>query len=85
MRDVVAIVNASEASRPKEIAEKLSLDQRNTAMYLKRAVDAGLIDKAGRGLYVPVNSVNVLTSDNVTPLRSSHVDTYNTHPEEEER
>ena len=85
MREIVTLVNASEVSTPKEIAEKLSLDQRNTAMYLKRAVDAGLIDKAGRGLYVPVNSVNVLTSDNVTPLRSSHVDTYNTHPEEEER
>lgn len=53
MREVVAFVNAREVTKPRELAEELGLDPRDASSYLHRAVERGLIDKAGRGDYVP--------------------------------
>jgi len=53
MREVVGFVNAREVTKPRELADQLGLDPRDASSYLHRAVERGLIDKAGRGDYIP--------------------------------
>ena len=54
MREVVDLVNGRESTRPRDAAEVLGISNREAAVYLGRAYDADLIDKAERGTYVPL-------------------------------
>ena len=79
MREVVGIVNASEVTTPKDVADKLGIDNDSASKYLRRAADKELIDKAGRGLYTPVRTVRM--SEATPPF--GHSDTSDTHSEED--
>ncbi len=52
-RDAVSFVNGREATKPRELAEHLSIDAKAAGGLLARAAERGLIDKAGYGTYVP--------------------------------
>jgi RecA-family ATPase len=51
-----------EGVRRGDIAEALDLDPKQATVYLSRAVAAGRLERAGRGLYRPVMSVTSLPS-----------------------
>ena len=51
-----------EGVRRGEVAEALDLDPKQATVYLSRAVAAGRLRRAGRGLYTPVISVTSLPS-----------------------
>jgi predicted ATP-dependent serine protease len=61
MREIVALVNTHAVTSPREVADRFSMDPRDASKYLQRAFEKNLIDKAGRGLYVPVHSVHKST------------------------
>jgi hypothetical protein len=52
-----------EGVRRGDVAEALDLDPKVAGVYLARAVDAGRLQRAERGLYTPVTSVTSVTSD----------------------
>lgn len=91
MREVVAYVNAHEVTTPRELAEELGIDPRDASKYLHRALERDLIDKAGRGDYVPkttptppVVSVVMPYSEEGTPT-DYDITTDTTHPYRAER
>lgn len=53
-REAVTFVNARPATTPRDVAAHLGIDTKTASNMLARAVDRGLIDKAGRGQYVPL-------------------------------
>jgi hypothetical protein len=62
--DVVLYAYAHpEGVRRGDVAEDLDLDPKQATVYLSRAVAAGRLQRAGRGLYTPVISVTSLPSD----------------------
>ena len=62
MREIVAFVSTNDVTAPKDVANRFSMDPRDASKYLQRASEKDLIDKAGRGLYVPVHSVHKSTA-----------------------
>jgi hypothetical protein len=64
--DVVAFVagHAATGVRPAEIAKALGIDENAARTYLSRLTSAGRIDRATRGVYVPVASDAPLRSAN---------------------
>ncbi|NUU30844.1 AAA family ATPase [Arthrobacter sp. C9C5] len=63
MAEVIAQVNKyPEGTKAKDVATLLHLDDSQTRVYLRRAVDAGRISNPSRGLYAPVTSVTSVTS-----------------------
>jgi Winged helix-turn-helix DNA-binding len=52
--EILAIVqDHPDGITPAEVAEKLGTDNDAAGQYLRRLVKIGLIDKAGRGVYLP--------------------------------
>jgi RecA-family ATPase len=74
MKEVVALVNASHGVSPKDVATALSMDSKQASVYLGRAFNSGLVDKSGRGHYLPITSVvsvaSVVTADSY-PLKDN--------------
>jgi len=54
-----------EGTRSADIAAALDLPEATARQYLKRAEDAGRIERLTRGLYTPVTSVTTVTSESV--------------------
>ena len=72
MLDVVLYAYAHpEGVRRGDIAKALDLDPKVAGVYLARAVDAGRLDRAERGLYTPVTSVTSVASDNTDNTRNT--------------
>lgn len=63
MRRVVDYVRTTGSATPSDIEQKLAVP--NARVILSRAVEAGLLDRASRGHYIPVTSVTTLQT-NVT-------------------
>ena len=52
--EIVAVVkDHPDGITPTEVAEKLGMGNDDAGQYLRRLVKIGLIDKAGRGVYLP--------------------------------
>jgi RecA-family ATPase len=62
-----------EGIRRGDIAKALDLDPRQASVYLSRAVTAGRLKRAERGLYVPVISVALLSPDAPTDNNATHI------------
>jgi hypothetical protein len=54
MREIVGFVNGRDATSPKDVSERFGITSKDATQYLGRAVNAGLIDKAARGHYLPL-------------------------------
>ncbi|OBA66049.1 hypothetical protein A5633_03015 [Mycolicibacterium elephantis] len=52
--DALAFVATRPATTPAELAEHLGIDGQEAGRQLKRLFDGGYIDKASRGVYIPV-------------------------------
>lgn len=61
MRRVVDFVTSRGDATPKDVEEGAGVP--NARVILSRAVDAGLLDRAARGHYIPVTSVTTLQTD----------------------
>jgi AAA domain/Transcriptional regulator, AbiEi antitoxin len=62
-----------EGVRRGDVAEALGLDPRQASVYLSRAVAAGRLRRADRGLYTPVISVALLAPDAPTDNNATHI------------
>lgn len=79
MFDVIAAVGRNpEGIKPKDVAILCGMSPDETGKYLRRAADAGRVERAARGLYIPVRSVRL--SETGSPF--GHTDTSDTHSEE---
>jgi hypothetical protein len=59
MAEVVRTVNRTVSGlRAEQVAEELGIDKDSAGRYLRRAVEAGRIERAGRGLYTPLSEVS---------------------------
>jgi hypothetical protein len=64
MLDVVLYAYAHpEGVRRGDVAKALHMEPKAATVYLARAVDAGRLQRAERGLYTPVISVTSVTSE----------------------
>jgi hypothetical protein len=80
MLDVVLYAYAHpEGVRRGDVAKTLHMEPKAATVYLTRAVDAGRLQRAERGLYTPVISVTSVTSE----AADNTDNTDNTPPEEE--
>lgn len=61
MRQVVDVVNALGSAAPRDVEAKLGMP--NARVYLTRAVEAGMLAKGSRGVYVPVTCVTSLQTE----------------------
>lgn len=63
MAEVVALVNRTPAGvRAEVIATALGIDKDSAGRYLRRAADAGRIDRTGRGLFKPLSEVSEVSA-----------------------
>ncbi|WP_338538172.1 AAA family ATPase [Janibacter terrae] len=73
--EILAVVSKHpDGIGPKAVGETVGLSTANAATYLTRLVESGRVDKAGRGKYTPVNSVNSVTSggDTLAEVHTLH-------------
>jgi hypothetical protein len=81
MLDVVLYAYAHpEGVRRGDVAKALNMEPKAATVYLARAVDAGRLQRAERGLYTPVISVTSVTSE----AADNTDNTDNTPPKEEQ-
>lgn len=83
MASVVAAVNHNPAGvRAEQVAADLDIDKDSAGRYLRRAAEAGRINRAGRGLYTPLSEVSEV-SDSTTLFHTEPdtTDTTDTHVE----
>lgn len=87
MAEIVTFVGKHpEGVTADDVASALSLPPGDAGRYLRRAYEAGRIERPRRGCYTPVRSVRVSVPGEVVelfPTANGHTDTTDTHTDDE--
>lgn len=81
MAEVIAAVGrSSRAVRAEEVADAVGIDKDDAGRYLRRAAEAGRVERVGRGLFKPVSEVSeVSESEVLLPAEPDTTDTTDTY------
>lgn len=79
--EILDLVTASPGVGPTQVGKAVGLDANAAGVYLQRLVDAGRLQKIGRGRYSPIESVASVEGDNVIPVAFNTNNTFHTPPE----
>ncbi|MEK4240810.1 AAA family ATPase [Janibacter sp. FSL W8-0316] len=76
--EILELVAASPGIGPTQVGKAVGLDANAAGVYLQRLVDAGRLQKTGRGRYSPIESVASVEGQNVIPVAFNTNNTFDT-------